>query len=122
MKVLIDVNLSPRWVGVFEQHSIESLHWTSVDDPRASDRTIMEWARQNGYIVFTHDLDFSTILALTGSTGPSVVQVRTQDVTPPNLESVVIAALREHEAILKVGAIIVIDESRSRARILPLRR
>ena len=82
----------------------------------------MDWARQEDYVVFTHDLDFSTILALSSSSGPSVVQVRTQDVAPAFLEGIVVAALKEHKASLQAGAVIVIDEARSRARILPLRK
>lgn len=46
----------------------------------------MAWARANDYIVFTHDLDFGAMLALTNAESPSVIQVRTQDVTPPILK------------------------------------
>ncbi|GAA6623502.1 DUF5615 family PIN-like protein [Scytonema sp. NUACC26] len=61
MKILIDMNLSPNWVGVFERYDIESIHWSSFGDPRERDVVIMEWARSNGYIVFTHDLDFGSL-------------------------------------------------------------
>lgn len=121
MKILIDVNLSPSWVDVFEQHSIESEHWTSVGNPRATDTEIIEWARDNGYVVFTHDLDFTTILALTDASGPSVVQVRGQDVTPAHLGDMVTAALRDHREALVTGAVVVVDVARARVRILPLR-
>jgi len=121
LKIVIDVNLSPSWVDVFQEKSIESVHWTSVGDARATDSEIIEWARENDYIVFTHDLDFTTILALTGAFGPSVLQVRAQDVTPANLKDVVTAALLEHEDAIESGAIVVVDEARSRVRILPLR-
>lgn len=30
IKTLIDMNLSPEWVGVFSDHSIEALHWSSI--------------------------------------------------------------------------------------------
>jgi len=42
----------------------------------------MAWARANGHVVFTHDLDFGTTLALTHAAGPSVIQVRGQNVLP----------------------------------------
>jgi predicted nuclease of predicted toxin-antitoxin system len=121
LKILIDVNLSPSWVDVFEQHSIESEHWTSVGNPRATDTEIIEWARDNGYVVFTHDLDFTTILALTDASGPSVLQVRGQDVTPAHLGGMVTAALRDHKEALVTGAVVVVDVARARVRILPLR-
>ena len=52
MKFLIDMNLPPEWVNVFEQHGWHAVHWQEVGDPRASDKSIMAWARQNGYVVF----------------------------------------------------------------------
>jgi len=58
MKILIDMNLSPDWTAAFAAESIESIHWSTVGDPRAKDTEIMEYARSNEYIVFTHDLDF----------------------------------------------------------------
>jgi predicted nuclease of predicted toxin-antitoxin system len=45
----------------------------------------MQWARNNDYLVFTHDLDFGILLAHSRDSGPSVIQVRTQDVTPDHL-------------------------------------
>jgi predicted nuclease of predicted toxin-antitoxin system len=82
VKVLIDMNLSPDWVAVLQGQGWPAVHWSTVGDPRATDRTIMDWAVANGSIVFTHDLDFGTMLALTHATGPSVLQVRGQDVLP----------------------------------------
>lgn len=82
MKILVDMNLSPEWVDVFFKHDIPAVHWSTVGDPRGEDMELMDWARADGYIVFTHDLDFGTTLALTGAESPSVIQVRTQDVTP----------------------------------------
>jgi predicted nuclease of predicted toxin-antitoxin system len=122
VRVLIDMNLSPRWIEVFERHGWQAVHWSVVGDPRATDRVIMEWARAHQYVVFTHDLDFGTLLAVTHAEGPSVMQVRAQDVLPAHLENVVVAAMRQYGALLKAGALITVDESASRARILPLSR
>ncbi len=36
----------------------------------------MDWAAAHEYVVFTHDLDFGTMLALSHKAGPSVLQVR----------------------------------------------
>jgi|SRR5215213_11492839 len=120
MKILIDMNLSPEWVAVFTDHAIEAVHWSTIGDPRAPDLSLMSWARENGYIVFTHDLDFGALLALTQTESPSVIQVRTQDVTPAHLERTVISSLRKHQSLLETGALIVLDENRARVRILPL--
>jgi predicted nuclease of predicted toxin-antitoxin system len=74
------------------------------------------------YVVLTNDLDFGAILAATRAAAPSVVQVRAQDVAPEHLGDLVIRALRQYEDILQRGALITIDETRLRSRILPLIR
>ncbi|MBZ0168005.1 hypothetical protein MELA_02813 [Candidatus Methylomirabilis lanthanidiphila] len=120
VRVLVDMNLSPDWVPVLQRHGWSAVHWSTVGDPRATDRTIMDWAAANGYIVFTHDLDFGAMLALMCATGPSVLQIRADNVLPDHLEDVVIAALKQHDADLASGALVVVDESKSRVRVLPI--
>jgi predicted nuclease of predicted toxin-antitoxin system len=121
MKILIDMNLSPDWVAAFTAENVESIHWSTIGDPRALDSEIIEYARANEYIVFTHDLDFGTILALTHAEGPSVIQVRTQNILPSHLVGTVVSVVREAATALKEGALVVVDETRSRVRILPLK-
>jgi predicted nuclease of predicted toxin-antitoxin system len=53
MKVLIDMNLSPRWVEVFMAAGFAAVHWSAIGDPRATDRAILQWAQSNEHIVFT---------------------------------------------------------------------
>jgi predicted nuclease of predicted toxin-antitoxin system len=122
LKILVDMNLSPQWEAALAQHGWECRHWSSIGDYQAADQTIMEWAETNGYIVFTHDLDFGTLLAATQAQGPSVIQVRTQDVLPSHLETIVVEVLRQYEGALRLGALITVDESTSRVRLLPLIR
>ena len=120
MRLLVDMNLSPEWVGVLKGAGWEAVHWSTVGNPRAEDREIMGWARAQEHVVFTHDLDFGTVLALTRTGSPSVIQVRTQDVTPAAIGALVVGALRQFETTLEKGALIVLDEARARARVLPL--
>ncbi len=79
----------------------------------------MEWACQNDYVVFTHDLDFGTLLATTHAKGPSVIQVRTQDIMPQSFGTKLVQILRKYEPELKNGSLITIDETRDRVKILP---
>ena len=121
MKILIDMNLPPRWAKVFAAEGWEALHWSQVGAPTASDREIMAWARDNDYIVFTHDLDFSALLAATQGEGPSVIQVRTQNVLPEAIGTLVINAVKQFQHELEKGALITIDPHRARSRILPFK-
>lgn len=120
MRILIDMNLSPEWVSVFKSEGWKAVHWSDVGEPSASDDEIMKWAKLNEHIVFTHDLDFGAILAATQAEGPSVIQIRTQDVTPNHLKAILISVLDQFREHLITGAIISVDEEKSRARLLPL--
>jgi predicted nuclease of predicted toxin-antitoxin system len=86
----------------------------------ATDRTIMDWAKSHGFIVFTHDLDFGVILAATNAEGPSVIQVRAQDVTPEAIGVLVIGVIRQYSTELQAGSLISVDPARARLRILPI--
>ena len=72
--------------------------------------------------MLTSDPDFSALLATSSATGPSVIQVRTQDVLPESLGPQVVRVLLEQRDALESGAIITIDEIAARIRILPIRR
>lgn len=120
IRLVVDISLSPTWVDVFVKQGWSAVHWSTIGDPRAKDRTVMAWARQNEHVVFTHDLDFGSLLALTRETGPSVIQVRAHDVLPQHLGQIVTTTIRTYEPQLRQGAIVTVDESRGRVRILPI--
>lgn len=42
MKILLDMNLSPDWVPLLKAAGYESVHWSTVGNPRECDRVIME--------------------------------------------------------------------------------
>lgn len=119
MKILIDMNLSLEWVNIFEQHGWHAVHWQEIGNPRASDSTIMAWARANDYVVFTRDLDFGMLLATTRAQGPSVIQVRRPNTLPHNFENWFVELLHLHESALESGALLTVDEERGRIRLLP---
>lgn len=122
MKLLIDMNLSPRLCDVLREEKVDSLHWSSVGSHSATDREIMQWALENSFVVLTHDLDFGAILAATRATGPSVIQVRTQDVRPEKLATMLYPVLRNFDNEIRGGALLIVDPSRARVRSLPLRK
>lgn len=80
------------------------------------------WARSNGYVVFTHDLDFGAILAATKADSPSVLQLRIQNISPIGIGESVVSAFKQFEELLSQGALVSIDQKRARARILPFSR
>ena len=121
MKLLVDMNLSPRWVKVMTDAGIEAAHWSTLGAKNAPDPEIMTYAGVHDYVVLTHDLDFGAILAATHGEKPSVVQIRADDVSPHVIGKQVIAALRQMATELEEGALLTIDSNRTRLRVLPLR-
>jgi predicted nuclease of predicted toxin-antitoxin system len=122
MKLLIDMNLSPFLAELLRNEGWETIHWCNVGNPKAPDNIILDWAVKNGYWVVTHDLDFGAILAATKANCPSVIQVRTQDVSPDHLKPILLAVLSQYGSYLESGALVSVNEVSSRIRILPLRK
>ena len=120
MKLLVDMNLSPGWVTLLGDAGVQAAHWSTIGAGKAPDSEIMAYASANGYVVLTHDLDFSAILAVTHGEKPSVVQIRAEDLSLDTIGKQVIAALLQMTFELEEGALLTIDPNRIRVRILPL--
>lgn len=120
LKLLVDMNLSPRWVEWLDAAGVQSEHWSRLGAPTASDSELMAYAVEYGYTVLTHDLDFSAILAATHASLPSVIQIRGGALEPDEIGPSIVAALGQLERELADGALVTIEPSRTRARILPL--
>lgn len=119
LAIVVDMNLSQEWVTLLTSAGWAAVHWSNVGMIDAEDSEIMAWAAANKHVVFTHDLDFGTILALTRAAGPSVLQIRTQRVLPEHVGALVLAALKQYETELTSGAIVVIEAAKTRVRVLP---
>ena len=109
------------WLAFLNAHGQDCSAWLHIGPPNAPDSTIMHYAREKGFVVLTHDLDFGTILAFSKATQPSVIQFRAPDIRPPALGQILLQALRAHEDVLLEGALITVEAERIRSRILPLR-
>jgi len=121
MKLLVDMNLSPRWINTLAEAGFEAAHWSTVGASTAPDSEIMAYAKLQAYVVLTHDLDFGTILAATQGEKLSVVQIRAEDVRPVSIGKQVVNALRQMATELERGALLTIDTGRTHLRLLPLR-
>jgi predicted nuclease of predicted toxin-antitoxin system len=122
MKLLVDMNMSPRWADVLADAGHDVTHWSQLGLAYAPDHEIMAFAASNGYAVFTNDLDFGEILAETNALGPSVIQVRVGNLRPEVIGLKVIAALKQSADALAVGAFVSLDPRKTRMRVLPLNR
>jgi predicted nuclease of predicted toxin-antitoxin system len=121
MKLLVDMTLSPAWVTFLADAGFEAVHWSDIGPPDAADTHLMQWAAAREYIVLTADLDFGAILAATQGRQPSVIQVRSDLLTPDAIGGAVLAALDQAREELLDGALVSLDATRARLRILPLK-
>jgi predicted nuclease of predicted toxin-antitoxin system len=122
VKLLVDMNLSPSWVDRLARHGFEAVHWSTVGAATASDNEILAYAHRHNLVLITNDLDFSAILAAGAADGPSVMQIRSQDLLSDVVVGTVAKALDAHREDIERGALLSIDEAGTRVRVLPLRR
>jgi predicted nuclease of predicted toxin-antitoxin system len=120
MKLLVDMNLSPRWIEFLNTHGLEAVHWSDVGAANASDSELMRFAAEHSYTVLTYDLDFSSILAVTHGNKPSVVQLRLDNLSMSLAGPVVVSAIEQMHDQLETGALLTVDLYRTRVRLLPV--
>jgi predicted nuclease of predicted toxin-antitoxin system len=82
MRVLIDMNLTPRWTSYLVAAGHTAIHWSEVGSIRAKDGEICDYARDHKYVLLTNDLDFPRILAHTRDAMPSVILMRGEPLVP----------------------------------------
>jgi predicted nuclease of predicted toxin-antitoxin system len=56
VKILLDMNISPRCCHALQQEGIDSVHWSDIGDPKAPDKELLSYAKQHRLVVLTHDL------------------------------------------------------------------
>jgi predicted nuclease of predicted toxin-antitoxin system len=120
MKVLVDMNMSTRWVDALREQGIVAVHWSTLGEASSSDEEIMRYASAHGHVVLTRDIDFSTILAATSGVTPSVIHLRRQDRFSEDFARLVASAMRQVEHELAAGAVLSLKGSRMRVRRLPI--
>jgi predicted nuclease of predicted toxin-antitoxin system len=120
MKLLLDMNLSPRWLALLSDSGFDAIHWSAVGPVDATDLQVMAYAAANDCVVLTHDLDFSAILAVSQGRKPSVVQIRARNLRPEQIGTQVLVALRQMTREIEEGALLTVDPARARIRVLPL--
>jgi len=121
IRAVIDMNLGPAWIEALASAGIDAVHCSAVGALNAPDAVIFAWAANHDRVVITCDLDFSQILATSGARKPSVVVIRARNVVAAVLARHVASVLLQNEDLVKQGALIMLDATRHRLRVLPLR-
>ncbi len=80
----------------------------------------MEWTNNHDFAVFTHSLDFCTLLPATQTERPSIIQIRARDFLPESLVDRLVQLLTQFEPMLETGALITGNEIRANVHIPPI--
>lgn len=91
MKLLFDQNLSPRLVNRLADVYPESNHVHPLGLDKVSDVEVWQYARLNGFIIVTKDVDFSELSAVNGFP-PKLIWLRLGNCTTNEIEQ----TLRAH--------------------------
>jgi predicted nuclease of predicted toxin-antitoxin system len=121
VKFLADMPISPKTVAFLRSLGHEALRASERGLDRAKDESIVEFARANGMVILTMDLDFTAILARTQAQGPSTILFRLRNPTVEQVNRRLQELLPQAESQLQAGAIVIVEEERMRMRQLPIR-
>ena len=47
MKLIVDMNLSPRWIAMLVDAGVDAMHWSAIGAKTAPDSEIMAYAKLN---------------------------------------------------------------------------
>jgi predicted nuclease of predicted toxin-antitoxin system len=120
MKFLADMGISPRTVDFVREAGYDAVHLHELGQDRLPDEAILSLALRDGYIILTHDLDFSELIAMSGARLPSLITFRLRDMRPTNVNRHWQAILEQHFERLAQGVAITVTEQRIRVRSLPI--
>jgi len=122
IRFLADENISPKTVSYLNAIGYNIIRVNEVKMNKSKDEEIIDYARVNGYVLITMDLDFGYILSYIKDNKPSVIILRLTYPEPDNVSSYLIKAFKNREITdnLIEGSVIIIEDDRIRVRRLPL--
>ena len=122
MKILLDMPVSSALLDVLQSHGHEGVHAHEIGKDRASDRQLLEFARREGRVIITADLDFPRLLALSEAEGPGVILFRGGNYSDREMCHLLERVLEQVPSQVLNSSICVVDQKRIRITQLPLSR
>ena len=120
MRLLLDQGLPRSSAEILRNKGWDIQHTGEIGMSRATDRQILEYARDEQRIVITLDSDFHAILAVENLDSPSVVRIRQEGLRGPELAELVEKIWLRIGQQLENGAMATITEKAIRIRKIPL--
>lgn len=120
MKFLLDMGISPEAGDFLRGLGYEATHLHDEGLERLPDPSILVKAREQGYVLLTHDLDFPELVAASRASLPSVVVFRLHDMKPDSVNFHLQKVLEQAGPELERGAIASVTDGLIRVRALPI--
>ena len=120
MRFLVDLNMSPITVSLFNDMGHDAIAVKDVMPPSSPDTDIVAKAVEENRVVVTMDSDIPSLIAESHSAEPSVIFIRISNQPVEVVNRALTRALPDIYDDLSFGAIVVIGLVRQRIRRLPI--
>lgn len=120
MRWLLDQGLPRSTSSILTQSQEDVLHIGCIGMARATDPEIIRHALSEDRIVVTLDADFHALLAVSGSSKPSVTRIREDGLKGPQIADLILRISRQFNAELDQGCVLIFQRGNIRYRMLPL--
>lgn len=104
------MNISPKSVDALRRQGWDIVRVSEFLPVDASDEEILNFARQEGRVVVTQDLDFSAVLALGGHDRPSLITLRLSLSDPDSVTQKLREVAPRVEESLQEGSVVTIED------------
>jgi predicted nuclease of predicted toxin-antitoxin system len=120
MRWLLDQGLPRSSAALLNEASQDAIHVGDVGMAGATDPSILLHALHEDRVVVTLDADFHSLLALNGSSRPSVIRIREEGLKGEALAKVILCIARQFEKELEGGCVMSYQGGKIRYSKLPL--
>jgi len=117
VRFLADMGLAQSTIAFLHAYGHDAVHLRDQELHRLGDDLIVQKALTERRIILTHDLDFSRIVAVSGTCLPSVITFRLADMRPIRVNAYLLEALDRFAEQLEAGALISINEQSKKCNL-----